>query len=124
MATAAAPGAPTRHIILVRHGQYDEQRPLSRALSRPAGVPDRDFGMPLLGPFLDPSWCLPVGVPDRDFGMPLDEAFPRLDAEQTLTPLGRQQATATGRRIAEMLRGALQEEGREAHVRLHVSTLT
>ncbi|EOD41210.1 hypothetical protein EMIHUDRAFT_199455 [Emiliania huxleyi CCMP1516] len=59
------------------------------------------------------------GVPDRDFGMPLDEAFPRLDAEQTLTPLGRQQATATGRRIAEMLRGALQEEGREAHVRLH-----
>ena len=50
-------------------------------------------------------------------------AFPRLDAEQTLTPLGRQQATATGRRIAEMLRGALQEEGREAHVRLHVSTL-
>jgi hypothetical protein len=37
-------GAVTRHILLVRHGQYDEQRSLARTLSRPDGVRDRDFG--------------------------------------------------------------------------------
>eukprot|EP00967_Tisochrysis_lutea_P133426 scaffold234224_cov34-Tisochrysis_lutea.AAC.1 len=37
-------GAVTRHIILVRHGQYNEQRELSRTLSRPDGINDRDFG--------------------------------------------------------------------------------
>lgn len=39
-------GAVTRHIILVRHGQYDEQSGLARTLSRPDGVRDRDFGAP------------------------------------------------------------------------------
>jgi len=92
-------GAVTRHVILIRHGQYSEQRALSRTLSRPDGVPDRDFGMP---------GC---------------ESYPTLDTARKLTPLGRQQAEATGRRLAEMLRGPLTEPGRETHVRIHVSNL-
>ena len=46
-------GGVTRHLILVRHGQYDEQRDLARPLEK-----------------------------ERDFGMPLDEVWPSVDARQ------------------------------------------
>ena len=39
-------GGVTRHLILVRHGQYDEQRKLARPLEK-----DRDYGMAL-----DQTW--------------------------------------------------------------------
>lgn len=88
-------GAVTRHIILVRHGQYDEQRAFVRSVDR-----------------------------QRDYGMPLDETFPMVDARQVLTPLGRRQAEATGVKLAEKLAPALSTPGREGDVRIHVSTLT
>jgi len=63
-----------RHIILVRHGQYDETH--------------------------------------RD------------DARRKLTPLGRKQAEITAARLASMLQPALTTAGREADVRIHVSSMT
>ena len=41
-----------------------------------------------------------------------------------LTPRGRVQAEKVGDRLAQMLKPALTTPGREAHVRIHVSTLT
>ena len=90
-------GAVTRHIILVRHGQYDEQRSLSKRLH--AENPD-GFGRP---------------------GDPLSE---ELDAARVLTQRGRTQAEKVGDRLAAMLKPALTTAGREAHVRIHVSALS
>ena len=87
-------GGTTRHIILVRHGQYEEHRDFERPLAR-----------------------------DRDYGMPHDLVYPTVDAKQVLTPLGRRQAVATGKRLSELLSPALTTPGREAHVRIHVSSL-
>ena len=88
-------GAVTRHIILVRHGQYEEQRELYR----------------------------PLAKADRDFGMPMDEKHWEVDAKQVLTPLGRQQAEATGVKLKEILSKVLTTPGRESQVRVHVSNL-
>ena len=90
-------GAVTRHIILVRHGQYEEQRALSKRLH--AENP-------------------------HHFGLPGDTKYAELDAARVLTPLGRQQAEKTGDRLAQLLAPALSTPGREGHVRIHVSTLT
>ena len=89
-------GAVTRHIILVRHGQYDEQRALSKRLHA-----------------VDPD----------GFGRPGDPLSEELDAARVLTPRGRIQAEKVGDRLAAMLKPALTTPGREAHVRIHVSTL-
>lgn len=90
-------GAVTRHIILVRHGQYEEQSSLAKRLR--AEDPD-------------------------GFGRPGDPRILELDSARKLTKLGRQQAERAGDRLAEMLKPALTTQGREAHVRIHVSTLT
>ena len=90
-------GAVTRHIILVRHGQYEEQRALSKRLH--AENP-------------------------HHFGLPGDTKYAELDAARVLTPLGRKQAEKTGDRLAQLLAPALSTPGRESHVRIHVSTLT
>jgi len=88
-------GAATRHIILVRHGQYDEQKQLAGRL---------------------------LSENPHNFGMPGDTKYPELDAAQVLTPLGRTQAKRTGDRLAELLQPVFNTPGRESDVRLHVST--
>lgn len=60
-------GGATRHIILVRHGQYEEQRALSRRLH--AAAP-------------------------HSFGLPGDTHYHELDNARVLTPLGREQVAA------------------------------
>ena len=77
-------GAPRRHIILVRHGQYEEQRQLEKAKVAEVGRQQYE----------------------------LDErlqrgAYLEVDQARVLTPLGRQQAASTGDRLAELLRPAL-----------------
>ena len=89
-------GATVRHMILVRHGQYEEQRELYR----------------------------PLAKADRDFGLPLDDQYKNVDEKQVLTDLGRRQAETTGRKLRELLAPALETPGRDSHVRIHVSTLT
>eukprot|EP00964_Phaeocystis_antarctica_P094510 scaffold61222_cov71-Phaeocystis_antarctica.AAC.1 len=94
-------GAPVKHVILVRHGQYEERHDLERQLQ--AAVGGQQFE--------------------------LDErqqrgAYLTLDQQRVLTPLGRRQAEATGDRLAALLRPALTTEGREADVRVHCSTLS
>ena len=93
-------GAPVKHVILVRHGQYEERHDLERRLQ--AAVGGQQFE--------------------------LDErqqrgAYLTLDRQRVLTPLGRRQAEATGDRLAALLKPALTTEGREADVRVHCSTL-
>lgn len=88
-------GATVRHIILVRHGQYEEQRELYR----------------------------PLAKADRDFGMPMDEVFLDVDSKQVLTELGRRQAEATGVKLRQLLAPVFETPGRETHVRMHVSSL-
>jgi len=90
-------GASTRHIILVRHGQYEEQKALSKKLH---------------------------SENPHHFGLPGDTKERELDDARILTELGRHQAAKVGDRLAELLRPALTTTGRETHVRLHVSTLT
>ena len=69
-------GAVTRHIILVRHGQYEEQRELYR----------------------------PLAKADRDFGMPMDEKHWEVDARAGADAIGSAlQAEATGVKLKEML---------------------
>jgi hypothetical protein len=51
-------------------------------------------------------------------------AYLTLDAQRVLTPLGRQQAVATGDRLAALLQPALTTAGREGDVRVHSSTLS
>ena len=94
-------GAPVKHVILVRHGQYEERHDLERQLQ--AAVGGQQFE--------------------------LDErqqrgAYLTLDQQRVLTPLGRRQAEATGDRLAALLKPALTTEGREADVRVHCSTLS
>eukprot|EP00416_Gambierdiscus_australes_P017898 CAMPEP_0171066048 /NCGR_PEP_ID=MMETSP0766_2-20121228/7198_1 /TAXON_ID=439317 /ORGANISM="Gambierdiscus australes, Strain CAWD 149" /LENGTH=370 /DNA_ID=CAMNT_0011522199 /DNA_START=45 /DNA_END=1154 /DNA_ORIENTATION=+ len=89
-------GAVTRHILLVRHGQYEEHRELSQRLHSE-------------NPHM--------------FGLPGDAKFAELDKERVLTALGREQALKVGDRLAELLRPALTTPGRESHVRIHASTL-
>lgn len=90
-------GACTRHIILVRHGQYEEQKELSKRLH---------------------------SENPHSFGLPGDTKSEELDRARVLTPLGRQQAERVGDRLNELLQPALTTAGREAHVRIHVSTLS
>ena len=94
-------GAKVRHILLVRHGQYEEQRTLSKALENADEWQVRLEELTQRGP-----------------------SFAVVNERQVLTPLGREQAAAAGERLAEMLRPALQASGREGDVRMHVSTLT
>jgi len=89
-------GAATRHIILVRHGQYEERTGMARRL---------------------------VSENPHHFGLPGDTKRDELDRAQVLTPLGRRQAERVGDRLNELLQPALDTLGREAHVRIHVSTL-
>eukprot|EP00930_Biecheleria_cincta_P028125 TRINITY_DN1960_c4_g1_i1.p1 TRINITY_DN1960_c4_g1~~TRINITY_DN1960_c4_g1_i1.p1 ORF type:complete len:412 (-),score=35.21 TRINITY_DN1960_c4_g1_i1:89-1261(-) len=89
-------GAVTRHIILVRHGQYDEQHALSKRLH----------------------------AETKRWGLPGDTKYAELDQARVLTPLGREQALKVGDRLAAMLEPALRTPGREHQVRIHVSTLT
>ena len=94
-------GAPRRHIILVRHGQYEEQREYEKELKAKVGIQQFELDeRTLRGEYL------------------------RLDARRVLTPLGREQAVVTGDRLAALLRPALTASGREGDVRIHVSTLT
>ncbi len=93
-------GAKVRHILLVRHGQYEEQRRLSKQLETAD------------------EWQVKL----EEFQQ-RGPAFELIRARQVLTPLGRQQAAATGERLAEMLQPALNTAAREGDVRLHVSTL-
>ena len=72
-ATSSASGPITRHIILVRHGQYDETHPD--------------------------------------------------DARRILTPLGRDQARMTGRRVAHMMTNTEQLSGRITIKALHSSDM-
>ena len=94
-------GAATRHIILVRHGQYEEQRELSRRLR------ERD--------------PMQFNLEELTQDGP---TFDAVNAAQVLTALGRQQAALTGDRLAAMLKPALTTPGREHDVRIHVSSLT
>ena len=96
-AQVAYGGGVTRHIILVRHGQYEEQRSLARRLH--AENPHK-------------------------FGLPGDTNYAELDRARVLTEVGRSQALKAGDRLAATLAPALTTPGREASVRLHVSTLT
>ena len=78
-------GGVTRHIILVRHGQYEEQRSLARRLH---------------------------SENPHTFGLPGDTKYAELDAARALTERGRVQALKTGDRLAELLAPALQTPGR------------
>ena len=93
-------GAKVRHILLVRHGQYEEQRELSRKLEAADEKQVQLEELTMRGP-----------------------SFELVNARQVLTPLGRKQAALAGDRLAEMLQPAL-HPAREGDVRLHVSTLT
>ena len=90
-------GAATRHILLVRHGQYEECRELSKKMH--ARNP-------------------------HEYGLPPDTSARELDDARKLTPLGRTQAEKAGDRLAAMLRPVLNTPGREDQVRIRVSTLT
>jgi len=94
-------GAKVRHIILVRHGQYEEQRQLSKRL--------------------DEADVWQVRLEEYQQRGP---SFEAVNERQVLTPLGRQQAALAGERLGAMLQPVLQAAGREGDVRLHVSTLT
>ncbi|KAL1505126.1 hypothetical protein AB1Y20_008885 [Prymnesium parvum] len=92
-------GAPVRHILLVRHGQYEEQRELSAHLRATEGA----------------RW-----LDERTFRR--GALWQSYNEQQVLTPLGRKQAEKTGDRLAAMLAPQLAAGGRE--VRLRVSTMT
>lgn len=89
-------GAVTRHIILVRHGQYEEQKELSKKLH---------------------------SQNPHNFSLPGDTKYDELDKERVLTALGRVQAKRVGDRLNELLQPVLTTPGRESDVRIHVSTL-
>jgi len=94
-------GAPVRHIILVRHGQYEEQRQFEKQQEAICGRLHYE----------------------------LDERLQRgayltVDAKRVLTPLGREQAALAGQRLADVLAPALCDPTRQGSVRIHVSTLT
>ena len=93
-------GASVRYIVLVRHGQYDEQRALQKAIKKEVGPQATDLDEMLQ-----------------------KDSWERINAGQVLTALGRQQATATGKLLARMLAPALDPE-REGDVRIHTSTMT
>ena len=93
-------GASVRYIVLVRHGQYDEQRALQKAIKKEIGPQATDLDEMLQ-----------------------KDSWERINAGQVLTALGRQQATATGKLLARMLAPALDPE-REGDVRIHTSTMT
>ena len=93
-------GASVRYIVLVRHGQYDEQRALQKAIKKEKGPQATDLDEMLQ-----------------------KDSWERINAGQVLTALGRQQATATGKLLARMLAPALDPE-REGDVRIHTSTMT
>ena len=93
-------GASVRYIVLVRHGQYDEQRALQKAIKKELGPQATDLDEMLQ-----------------------KDSWERINAGQVLTALGRQQATATGKLLARMLAPALDPE-REGDVRIHTSTMT
>jgi serine/threonine-protein phosphatase PGAM5 len=96
-------GGPVRYLILVRHGQYEEHYKTAAYKAVQSEIGPQAAGLDELlqrGSYLD------------------------LDRRQGLTALGREQAAATGERLAALLHPALTTPGREADVRIHVSTLT
>ena len=94
-------GAPIRHILLVRHGQYEEHRELTKRLR------ERD------------EWQYNLEEATQD-----GDTFEEVNKRQVLTALGRQQAALTGDRLSAMLKPALSTPGRGVDVRIHVSSLT
>ena len=80
-------GASVRYIVLVRHGQYDEQRALQKAIKKEIGPQATDLDEMLQ-----------------------KDSWERINAGQVLTALGRQQATATGKLLARMLAPALEKK--------------
>jgi serine/threonine-protein phosphatase PGAM5 len=78
----------TRHIILIRHGQYDENHQVSIGLIR-------KVLFSALATLIDSRLVL----------------GPQEDEKRVLTPLGRQQAALTGKRLAAMIKGAEDDFG-------------
>ncbi|KAL3926747.1 MAG: hypothetical protein SGPRY_003159 [Prymnesium sp.] len=77
-------GAPVRHIILVRHGQYEERKDISsqfRSADRVRWMDECTFRR--------------------------GELWDYFNNQQVLTPLGRHQAEKTGDRLAQMLQPVL-----------------
>ena len=93
-------GAPFRYVILVRHGQYEEQDELEDQLIETVGKHQFEQDEEL----------------QRGSWLTLSKA-------QVLTPLGQKQAACTGDRLVELLKPALNTPGREGDVRIFSSTM-